>query len=287
MNARLLARPHRSPSLRLQRLASAVAALVGLTALPAAAADGTVRVLVLKEHGVGSAAQAQPFVDKLVALAARHNGWADAKGEYLTTRAAAEKAIEAQPPRYAILSLGAFLGLRATNKLDVLGQVSAARAGGQQYHLISKAAADRDGCKGKRLASDHADDARFIENVVFAGKIKLADFTLVPTTRPLQTVKKVLSGDAECALIDDAQLSELPHIEGASGVRSVWASEKLPPMAVVAFPSAPAAERKAFQQSLGKLCDGDGKAVCAEVGIQSLKPATAADYQATVSAYEK
>jgi hypothetical protein len=169
----------------------------------------------------------------------------------------------------------------------VVGQVSVSRAGGQQYHIVSKTASDLAGCKGKPLASDHADDPKFIEKVVAKGAFKLGDFTLVSTTRPLQTIKKVANGDAACALIDDAQLSELSRIDGAAGIKSVWSSDKLPPMVVVAFPSAPAAERTSFQASLGKLCNGEGKATCGEVGILSMKSASPQDYSAVVSAYEK
>lgn len=275
------------PSIPRAAVLAAALAAASLSPAPAGAEGEAVGVLVVKEHGVGSAAQAQPYVDRFVALTAKQNGWAGAKGDYQTTRAGAEKVIADRKPRYGIFSLAAFLGLQAKHKLEPIGQVTAARAGGQQYHVISKTAADLAGCKGKRLASDHSDDARFLENVVGAGKLKLADFTLVATTRPIQTIKKVIVGEADCALIDDAQLAELGHLEGAADVKAVWASEKLPPMVVAAFPSAPAAEKKALQQSLPKLCEGEGKGVCAEVGLQSIKSASATDFQALIAAYGK
>jgi len=265
----------------------------GLTALatavptPAQADGGSVGILVLKEHGVGTAAQAQPYLDKFVATAARQNGWASAKGSYQTTRTGADKFVQSDAPHYGIFSVGAFLGLQSKYNLEVIGQVSVARAGGQQYHLISKSAADLAGCQGKTLASDHADDPKFIDKVVSGGKWKLGDFTLVATTRPLQTIKKVIGDEAVCALIDDAQFAELAQIQGAGGVKSIWSSDKLPPMVMAAFPSAPAAEKKTFQGSLSKLCDGEGKAACSEVGIQSIKVAGAADYAAVVAAYGK
>ncbi len=266
--------------------ATAITGAVGLTATHAGAGD-SVNVLVLKEHGVGSAAQAQPYVDKFIAMAAKQNGWAAAKGAYHTSRANADGFVSADKPHYGILSLAAFLDYRGKHNVEVIGQAAVARAGGQQYHIISKDSADLAGCKGKSLASDHADDPKFIDKVVSKGSFKLGDFTLVKTTRPVQTIKKVIGGDASCALIDDAQLAELGKIEGGSAFKSIWASDKLPPMVVVAFPSAPAAEKKAFQASLGKLCEGDGKGACTEVGIQSLKSAGASDYAAVTGAYDK
>lgn len=260
---------------------------IATLALAGTAHAGDVNVLVLKEHGVGSAAQAQPYVDKLVVLAAKHASWSGAKGSYQTTRTAAEKFITDSKPNYGILSLAAFLGLKDKHKLDVIGQVTSSRAGGQQYHLISKKAADAAACKGKSLATDHADDTKFINNVVFGQKMKLSEFTLVTTTRPIQTIKKVVADEAECALIDDAQFAELASLEGASGIKSVWKSDKLPAMAIVAFPSAPADEKKGFQGALSKICEGDGKEVCKEVGISAMKTAANSDYQAVITAYAK
>lgn len=277
----------RTSAIRSLVATAAIAGTFAFVAADASAEGGTVGVLVLKEHGVGSAAQAQPYVNKLVSNLAKQAGFADAKGEYHTTRSNAETFISGQKPHFGILSLGAFLGMKGKHGLEVIGQVAVSRAGGQQYHLISKTASDLAGCKGQTLASDHADDAKFIEKVVAKGAFKLGDFTLVATTRPLQTIKKVAGGDATCALIDDAQLTELGKLDGAAGIKPVWSSDKLPPMVVVAFPSAPAGERSAFQSALGKVCEGDGKATCGEVGILSLKSASAADYAGVVSAYDK
>jgi hypothetical protein len=273
------------PSLRSLLAPLGLLATVALTG--AAHADDSVGILVLKEHGVGTAAQAQPYVDKLVAIAAKQAGWSSAKGSYQTTRTAAEKYITDSKPHFGILSLAALLGLKDKQKLDIIGQVTSSRAGGQQYHLISKNAADAAGCKGKSLATDHADDTKFIDNVVFNGKMKLSEFMLVQTSRPIQTVKKVVAGEAECALIDDAQYAELSSIDGAKDLKSVWKSDKLPAMAIVAFPSAPAAEKKGFQAIFSKVCEGDGKDVCKEVGISAMKSASSADYQTVITAYAK
>lgn len=259
-----------------------------VTLAPGAAhAEDSVGILVLKEHGVGTAAQAQPYVDKLVAIAAKHAGWASAKGSYQTTRTAAEKYITDSKPHFGILSLAAFLGMKDKQKLEIIGQVTSSRSGGQQYHLVSKNASDAAGCKGKALASDHADDTKFIDNVVFGGKMKVSEFTLTTTTRPIQTIKKVVAGEAECALIDDAQFADLANVEGAAGIKSVWKSDKLPPMVIVAFPSAPATEKKGFQGIFGKVCEGDGKDVCKEVGISAMKTAGTTDYQTVITAYTK
>jgi hypothetical protein len=260
-------------------------ALSCLSAATSLAGDEPLRILVVKEHGVGSPTLAQPYLDRFVANAAKQNEWDDAKGQYYGTRAAAEEFIATQKPHYGIISLGAFLDFRLRYNLEVIGKVDVSLVGGQQYFLISKTASDLAGCKGKKLVSDHANDPRFIDRVVARDAFKLADFDLKLTQRPLQTIKEVLTGAADCALIDDGQLGEMSKLTGAADVKTVWSSEKLPPMVVAAFPNAPTSERLRFQSNFHRVCDADTKPACAEVGILSLDPASAADYAAVVEAY--
>lgn len=268
-------------------VAAAIILLLESATVSAPAETAVVWILVVKEKGVGSPTLVQPHLDRFVALAAEQNGWADAKGQYYNNRSAAEAFIQAHHPHYGIFSLPVFLALRAKYTLEVLGQVAVSLAGGRQYYLISKSAADLAGCKGEVVVSDHTDDTRFVERVVAAGKFTLAEFTVVETKRPLQTITKVINGEAVCALIDDVQLGELSHLEGAAGLHTVWESAELPPMVVAAFPAAPADERKRFQEHLANLCDDDGQSACAEVGIVSLKTAGALDYASVVAAYGK
>lgn len=256
------------------------------TAAPLRAGTGEIAIVVVKEHGVGSPTLAQPYVDRFTALAAQANGWASATGQYLNSRDAVPSFVEAHDPHYGMFSLPAFLALRKTYRLEVIGRVASTLAGGGQYFVVSQAARDLTGCKGKILASDHTDDARFVEQVVARRQFRLAEFQVLQNRRPLQSARQILIGEADCALIDDAQLAELQHLEGGAEVRVVWKSEPLPPMAVVAFPAAPRAERKAFQASLAGLCDEESaQTTCNEVGIESLDAASGKDYAEVVSLY--
>jgi hypothetical protein len=268
--------------------AIAVAA-ISFIAVPAplGADAGEIAILVLKEHGVGSPTLAQPFVDRFTALIAQQNGWAAARGQYLNSRSAVRPFVESHDPHYGMFSLAAFLALREQYRLEVIGRVASTLAGGERYFIVSRSARDLAGCKGQTLASDHADDEKFIERVVARRQFRLADFQVLHNVRPLQSIYQVLGGEAQCALIDDAQLAELQHIDTAGEVRVVWKSAPLPPMAVVAFPAAPAAERKALQASLHGLCQEEpGRTACQEVGIRALDVASASDYAEVVSLYD-
>jgi hypothetical protein len=269
------------------RLAAVCASLSVFAPSPAAlAADGDgVAILVLKENGVGSASTAQGYVDALMGVVAKANGWASAKGKYETKRAAAKTFIASDKPHFGILSLGAFLDLRGPQKLAVVGQAEIEGGGGMQYYVVSKTQTDLAGCKGKKLATNHAGDAKFIDKVVAAGAFTLADFTVESSPRPVAVLKKVLKDEADCALIDDAQMGELSRLEGGVAVKPVWMSAVLPPMVVVSFPTAPADEAATFKSKLAEVCKGEGKSACDAAGIKALRGGDGEPYKAAIKAY--
>ncbi|HLT35887.1 MAG TPA: hypothetical protein VK034_06370 [Enhygromyxa sp.] len=268
---------------------AAPAALIAALALTPLAADAgdSVNILILKEHGVGSASSAQEYVDKLVARVAKQNEWPAASGKYVTTRSAGKTYIKESSPHFGILSLAAFLDLRGANKLEVVGSAEVSGGGGRQYFIVSAREGSLAGCKGKTLGTDHGDDVRFIDKVVGQSDFSLSDFKVEDTRRPMATVKAVARGEVDCALIDDAQQAALAKLEGGDAVKAVWSSDKLPPMVVVAFPSAPAAERRSFQGNLGSVCSGDGAAICKEVGLASLGKADESVYTDVIADYDK
>jgi len=270
---------------RLVALAAVSASLVAVAAPCFAGTD--IKILILREHGVGSAAQIQPHIDEFVAIVQKKLGWGTAKGSYFSDRKTAESFIDSDKPQYGMLSLSAYLALNKSRNLEVLGQVSASRLGGHQYFVISKTAKDLSGCKGQTLATDLGDDTKFIDKVVSGGEFKLADFTVDATKRPLEGIHKVIKDEAKCALIDDAQLAELSGISGGKDVKQVWTSATLPSMPLVALPSASASDKAALKAMLSSICQDDGKKACSAADIQSLNPASNDDYKAVRVAYDK
>jgi hypothetical protein len=273
-----------------ERIRALVATAILAALLPVAfgvEADETVKVLVLRENSVGSSAQAQPYLDRLLGVAAKINGWPAAEGKYLTRRKSAEAYVEKEKPDFGILSLGAFLAMKKSHRLTVIGQVSVVAGGGRQYFLVSKSATSLEQCKGKKLASDHIEDKRFIEAVVAAGAFRLADFQTVPTSRPVQTLKAVIRDQADCALIDDAQLSAAGSLEQGDSLRVAWKSRKLPGMPVVAFPTVAAGQAARFKRSLSGLCKGEGSEACKSVGIAELAEAPAGLYAPLEASYAR
>ncbi len=263
--------------------ALALATAIGLSC-PAHASE-VLGVVVVRENSVGSSHQAQPHLDRLLGLLAKKGGWGSAKGRYLTRRQRAVQYIQKERPQFGILSLGAFLALKREHGLKVIGQVSLTTAGGRQYFVVSKTAATLDACKGQTLASNHVQDPKFIESVVASGAFRMADFSVLSTRRPVQTLKKVIRDEAACALVDDAQLSTAAKVEGGAALKVVWKSRELPPMPVVAFGGAPATQIARFQKSITSLCTAEGRAACKNVGIISVNRASNAAYAKLLEAY--
>jgi ABC-type phosphate/phosphonate transport system substrate-binding protein len=270
------------------RLVALVAVSASFVALAAPCFAGNdIKIMILREHGVGSAAQIQPHIDEFVAIVQKKLGWGTAKGSYFSDRKTAEAFIDSDKPQYGIMSLSSYLALNKSRNLDVLGQVSASRLGGHQYFIISKTAKDLPGCKGQTLSTDLGDDTKFIDKVVSGGDFKLADFTIDATKRPLEGIHKVIKDEMKCALIDDAQLTELGGISGGKDVKTVWTSATLPSMPMVALPSASATDKAALKATLASICQDDGKQACSAADIQSLKPASNDDYKLVRAAYDK
>jgi len=279
MTLRNVASRHAGPAL----LASALALSLAPALLAAQAPRGFV---VLREYGTGTPSRAQPYLDQLLAVVAKQNQWPKVSGRYFAERAPALEYVHQEKPDFGIFSLPAFLSLKSSLGLSVVGEVISPKAGGTKYFVVSKHASALDGCKSRTLATTFATDAPFIDRVVAHGAFKLTDFTLVGAHRPLEPLKQVLRDEAECALIDDAQLEAARHIEQGAELKPVWQSTELPGMAVVSFARADATAVASFKRTLGGLCSSAAEA-CATVGIEQIKPAGDERYRAVLDASAK
>lgn len=259
-------------------------ALLALGAAPAAASGHS--FVVLREFGVGTASRAQPYLDELLRAVAEQNHWPKASGRYFAERAPALAFVREEKPEFGILSLSAYLALKDSLSPSVIGEVSSPQAGGRQYFVVSKSAQALEGCVGHRLATTFAADAKFIDRVVANGAFSLASFNLVAAQRPLEPIKQVLRDEADCALIDDAQLASLAHVEHGAELRTAWRSAELPGMAVVAFPRSDAGAVKSLKQSLPSLCV-KAKQACASVGIDVIRPSSDERYRSLLAHYSK
>jgi hypothetical protein len=277
------------PTVALCTLAATAMLLPAATPVAVAAElePSSVGFVIVREAGSGSASAAQSYLDTLLASVARTNGWPGASGKYFTKRSKAKSYIEATKPSFGFLSFGAYLGLRKAFGLTALAVADATAAGGAQYFVVSKNQFGLEGCKGKALATNHARDERFIDGVVSGDAFDLADFQVVETTRPVQTLKAVIAGEAECALVDDSQVLAMSQVDGGLMLRPLWSSEKLPAVVVVSFGTAPAEQVQSFSATIETICVGDGKAACDAAGLEAPRKVEAGAFAAQQTAYDR
>jgi len=279
---------------RVRGIVGAVALLCGTTS----AARAGERDFVVYVPGMGaSAAQARPYLDRFAALLDQRLGWtggganftfvdeAPALGEVLSTH---KPGFGLLPPSY-FLSLSCGKKAQVTPVAAVVGLAGSGDSAGR-YHLVVKrgGATSLEGLKGKRLSSNHLQDSRFLSRVVFDGKVDVdKDFQLRSTSSPITPLKQVDRGEADAALIDDAQLANMKALPFGQDLVAVFSSEELPPFPLVAFEAASRpADRAALRGTLLTLCQSpEGAPVCKEMQIVRFAPVEARRYQAGIVKY--
>lgn len=263
---------------------------------PAAAAAGE-KDFVVYAPGMGaSAAQARPYLDRFAALVEQRMGWAagSAQMRFVEDRQKVGELIEQQRPGFALLPPWTILDLSCRKvpvaPLSAVVGLSSTAAGGGHYHVVVKegGAHALGELKGKRLGSNHLSDLRFISRVVFDGKLDAEkDFQLRPTSSPLSPFKWVDRGEAEAALVDDAQLASMKTLPFGQALAPIFSSGPMPPFSVVAFEKVvKPAEREALRKALAGLCaSADGAPICKEMQVTRFDPVEAKAFQPATARY--
>lgn len=213
--------------------------------------------------------QAKGPMERLGAQIARKGGWARATGALYTRPAALVRALQdgARKPDALLLPLSSYLALRASNPAwkstwKASHEVSLLSPQQGQFFLVTDDPKRRS-CDRARVATHHLDDSPFVTQVV-AGKDKvLGKVDWVKQRRPIQVLKTLLRGQAECALIDQAQLTAAKQLPGGDALKVLWTSKKLPSMVVVLQK-----QTRGWGKVLRSLCRDASAPVCQEVGLQ-------------------
>jgi ABC-type phosphate/phosphonate transport system substrate-binding protein len=268
-----------------------------MAAAPAAWAGAKDFVIYTPGMG-GTAQQAKPYLETFFRQLESSIGWpkGSARGEYFEDQKEAVAYIEKSKPGFGLLSPGLYLEL-ACNRANapdllaaVVGVTNAASSG--RFHVVVKDGPTKslEELKGKRLTSNHLQNRAFVSRVVFAGKID-ADkfFQLKETNSPIKPFKDVDRGEADAALVDDAQLAHMKELPFGKELRVVYSSEPLPPFPVVYFPKvAKPAERDAMKRALLGMCaSGGGAQVCKSLQITKFETLDPGAYRPAVQQYCK
>jgi ABC-type phosphate/phosphonate transport system substrate-binding protein len=262
--------------------------LVGLTGAPRAEA-GSRDFLICIPGSPGSSASAQsyltPFFRRVESLA----GWSAGAttGSYQPSYSGCLSQIRSGRPGFAVMALGAYLEQRVAHRLQVIGQVEMFAGAGQRLYLVVKRGAFKTvaDLKGKRLTSNHLEEAKFLSRVMFAGKIDVTQhFVLRKVNATTKGMRDVARGRVDATIINDDELRTMKGRAFGKDLEIIHQSPPLPGAPLVAFRgNATAADLASLRRSIGGMCSGaEGRKLCLSAGIRAMRSATDATFAAMV-----
>ena len=273
------------------RIALAVTALLALPSVASAAPPHDFSIYAIRMGG--DAAQAKPYVDRFARHLESVTGWpaGATNGAFFTSRKEAVAALEQQKPGWAVVEPSLYFELRKSHKAVAIAQVVSTDLNTTQIHVIAKDPAIKTlaDLAGKRIWTQFADAGKFLSHVILDGKgAAETRFQLKQIGVVTKGVRAVIRGEADATLVDPDQLVEAKKMEGGADLRSIYTSEALPGLLVVAFPQLPAAEQKKLSGALTGMCaTASGGPVCKEMHIQKFEAVNSALLSTTEKRYEK
>ncbi|MCS6915716.1 MAG: PhnD/SsuA/transferrin family substrate-binding protein [Myxococcales bacterium] len=265
---------------------------VALAAVPAEAGPRDFAIYVTRLGGDPEAAQ--PYIEKFLAYLEQAIGWprGSASGKFLTTRKEALAYIDSAAPGLGLLEPSLYLELRRSHGLEPLVQVVSKDLVSERLHLVVKDPSIRtlSDLKGKRLWTTLADAPVYLSRIVLDGRVDAAShFELKAIGQAMKGVRGVLRGEADATLLDEEQLRAAQKLDGGAQLRSVYDSQPLPPMPVVAFgKSLKEEERRRLARALLEMCGTPkGAEVCREMHITRFAPVQGQAFLAAQKRYEQ
>ena len=246
----------------------------------------------------GSAAQAKPYLDTFLRYLEKQMAWPDhaASAEFVDDPKAISDQFDKAKPGFGLIPPSYYFELSCKKVplsvvASVVGITNVSSSG--KLHIVAK----KDGgikkledLKGKRLASNHLHDVRFVSRIVFEEKLEAEKFfVLQPTNSTVKPFKSVDRGEAEAALVDDAQLEHMKSLPAGQNLVVVWSSPSLPPYPVVAFDKVvKPAERDALKKAVLGMCSNkEGAEVCKQLQVTKFEPVDGKVFAAAAQRYCK
>ena len=263
-------------------------------------------LLVCYPHGPGTSESARPVMERFGAALSAATGDEIAPA-FFSEVAPAASYIDAERPRFAILSLPLYLAWRGARGLSLVAATQRDQATTERYHLVVRADApwqrldDLKAARGARrpvVWSSHLDDPRFVSNVVFAGALRVqpddsGHVRGVVTAQPLRALRKMKSGDpfegqpVDAVLLEDSAWSELQKLATFKGsLRALASSAPLPTPPVVAFAGTDPQATARLTRALTELhASPDGRDLLGTLQLTGFATPDAAAYEAAAKAY--
>jgi hypothetical protein len=263
--------------------------LAGLLATSFAASAAPETLVVCYPGGPVNAKDANGAMSAMLRVVERVGQWqANTFDSLFTTKLDdCRQQMADKKPKFAITSLGLYLELRGANHLQPLVQPKIKGQTSEQYHVIAQKGkfASLDELKGKTLGGTVLEEPSFISKIVFAGKYDVAkDFAAKPTNQPIRALRGLDKGELDAVVLNEQQYAALPSLKLQNPVESVFTSEPIPLMGVVADSvNTTAEERARFAKALEGMCtDAEGKKLCDLFGVDAFTGVSPAVFEPMV-----
>ncbi len=276
----------------MKRLLIVTALIIGSFGAEQQAQAGARDLVICMPGSPGSTAGAKtymaPFFRRIESLA----GWpaSTINGSFHPRYSGCLSRIRSSKPGFAVLSLGVYLEQRKRYKMRVIGRVDISYGSGNRLYLVVKKGkyTSLAQLKGKRLTSDHLEETKFLNKVMFGGKIDVAThFTLKKVRATTKGMRDVKRGRADATIINDEQL-RLMKRRGYPLV-VLHKSPALPGAPLVALGTyANSSDIRKMKKVAGAMCSGaSGLKLCRATGIRSARSATNSTYARMVRLFGK
>ncbi|MFH2010588.1 MAG: PhnD/SsuA/transferrin family substrate-binding protein [bacterium] len=255
---------------------------------------GSRNLLICIPGSPGTSATAQtymaPFYRRIESLATWQVG--SLQGSYQPTYSGCLSKINSWQPGFAVMSQGVYLEHRKALRLNVIGSLQMFAGAGKQLYLVVKKGSFKTvaDLQGKRLTSNHLEETKFLNKVMFGGKIDVTrHFLLKQVSQTTKGMRDVVRGRADATIINDDELRTMNGRSWRNTLQIIHKSPRLPGAVLVAFGKwASRVDLAQMKKVARTMCAGPGgRKLCRASGIQSAGAATQATYGRIIRLFGK
>lgn len=264
---------------------------LGLTVLSSggvATAGEPVRFLICQPGGPDLAKEQKVVVERLYRYLEKKTGLAEGRieGVYTNTRKACEKALKDKPTVF-FPSLPIFMEYRRSMGLEAVAQLKIDGKVRDHFYIMAGKGSglSLEGLAGKTLTGTHLDSEKFVDDIVFDGRVKLSEVKLEKERRGLRAIRNVLRGKADAVLLDGTQYRALQGTRFEGKLELVHTSKDVPtpPVSIVKGKGPKGFGRKLAEALTAMVADPEGQSVLRLFRIEGFavpKPQTWAQLEA-------
>ncbi len=270
------------------RIVLAVAMMLGLTASVSA---GVKDMLFCLPGFPGTTSQAQPYIDKMLRHLEGKLALAQGTmtGTYLPDGDKSVKMLIGSKPDLALVGPSILAGNHKAMGMKVIARVEINGRGQETYSVITakggpSSLAD---LVGKTVSGAVVHDEKYVHNVLLDRKLAVGDLTLISQKRPLKSLRDVVRGKVDAAIVDRSVVDHMSELEFAGDLQIIYTSVPVPAPAVVVMGEGKFHAAKLKSVLVGLCKRADGKDLCKTLTITSINPASDADYKSLYKRYNR